>query len=119
MLKILARLASPGARETLQKCLKMGTKKRKQFAQIVRETPRHEGETPSEWIRYESGASRQHETRTPEYIEFEELESSLSEPRVKRGPRPDLDILNMPPTATGHGIAATIEYSRLRNLPTA
>jgi hypothetical protein len=74
MLKILAKQGLPGARETLQKCLEMGTKKRKQFAQIVRETPRHEGETPNEWIRRIWSECDKYETRAPNVIEFEELE---------------------------------------------
>ena len=100
MLKIFARQGLPGARETLQKCLEMGTKKRKQFAQIVRETPRQEGETLSEWIRRIWSECDKYETRIPDVIEFEELER-LSEPRVKRRLKPDLDPLKKYPNVTG------------------
>jgi len=100
MLKILARQGLPGARETLQKCLEMGTKKRKQFAQIVRETPRHEGETPNEWIRRIWSECDKYDTRCPDVIEFEALER-LSQPRVKRGLEPDLDPLKKYPNVSG------------------
>ena len=100
MLKILARQGLPGARETLQKCLEMGTKKRKQFAQIVRETPRHEGETPDEWIRRIWSECHKYETRVPNVIEFEALEH-LSQPRVKRRLKPDLDPLKKYPNVSG------------------
>jgi hypothetical protein len=99
MLKTLARQGLPGARETLQKCLEMGTKKRKQFAQIVRETRRHEGETPSEWIRRIWSECDKYETRIPDVIEFEALER-FSQTRVKRGPGLDLDILKKYPNVT-------------------
>ena len=100
MLKILARQGLPGARETLQKCLEMGTKKRKQFAQIVRETPRHEDETPDEWIRRIWSECDKYDTRCPDVIEFEELEH-LSQPRVKRRLKPDLDPLKKYPNVSG------------------
>jgi hypothetical protein len=43
-LKILAR-QFPEAREVLQECSRDGVMKRKRFAEIVKETPRQEGET--------------------------------------------------------------------------
>ena len=44
VLKILAR-QFPDAQEVLQKCSRDGVMKRKRFAEIVKETPRQEGET--------------------------------------------------------------------------
>jgi hypothetical protein len=49
--KMLVKQGFPGAQDLLQKCLRDGVKQRKPFAEIVRETPRQEGETYSAWVR--------------------------------------------------------------------
>jgi hypothetical protein len=51
MVKSFARQGFPGAQELLQKCLQVGLKERKSFAEIVRETPRQEGESSIAWVR--------------------------------------------------------------------
>jgi len=51
MVKIFAKQGFPGAEELLQKCKRDGVKKTKPFAEIVKETPRQEGETCGVWVR--------------------------------------------------------------------
>jgi hypothetical protein len=50
-LNILARARIPGADELLEECKQVGLKKRKRFAEVVRETPRREGESTLSWVR--------------------------------------------------------------------
>jgi hypothetical protein len=117
MLKILARQGLPGARETLQKCLEMGTKRRKQFGQIVRETPRHDGETPNEWVRRIWSECNKYDTRCPNVIEFEALER-LSRPRVKGRTKPELDLLTKYPNVSGLRLCRDVKTPN-NNLPPA
>jgi hypothetical protein len=49
--KICLDAGIPGAREVLQICAMVGVKKRKTFAQIVRENPRQQEETTTAWVR--------------------------------------------------------------------
>ncbi len=51
MLKIYARRGILGAEELLRKCLQVGLLKRKSFAEIVKDTPRQDGEASSAWVR--------------------------------------------------------------------
>ncbi len=72
-LKILAR-HFPEAQEPMQKCLQNGLKKRKRFAEIVKETPRQEGETPIAWVRRIWDQCEKYDTKCPEVITEELLE---------------------------------------------
>ena len=51
MVKILAKQGFPGAQELLQKSSQVGVKERKPFAEIVKETPRQDGEAYIIWAR--------------------------------------------------------------------
>lgn len=51
ILKIYAKEGFAGAQELIEKCLSVGLKKRKPFAEIVRETPRRDGEPLRLWVR--------------------------------------------------------------------
>jgi hypothetical protein len=51
MLKLFAKQGFPAAQELLPKCLRAGVKQRKRFAEIVKETPRQEGEATMSWVR--------------------------------------------------------------------
>jgi hypothetical protein len=66
-LKILAR-QFPDAQEVLQKCSQYGVKKRKRFAQIVKETPRQEGETPIAWVRRIWDQCAKYDTKCPKVL---------------------------------------------------
>jgi hypothetical protein len=72
-LKILAR-QFPEAQELLQKCAEAGLKKRKRFAQIVKETPRQEGETPIAWVRRIWDQRARYDTKCPKVLTAELLE---------------------------------------------
>ena len=74
MLKMLARNDFPGAQELLQKCLLNGIKKRKRFSEIVRETPRQEGETGVAWVRRIWDKCDNYDTKCPAVITEELLE---------------------------------------------
>jgi hypothetical protein len=73
-LKMFARYSVPGARELLQKCLQVGTKKRKRFATIVKETPRLEGEASRAWVRRIWDECEKYGTECPEFLTEELLE---------------------------------------------
>jgi hypothetical protein len=51
MLKIHARQGILGAQELLQQCLQVGLLKRKRFTEIVKDTPRQDGEASNAWVR--------------------------------------------------------------------
>jgi hypothetical protein len=51
MARLFARNGYPGAQELLQKCLQVGPKKTKRFAEIVKQTPSQEGEAFIPWAR--------------------------------------------------------------------
>jgi len=56
------------AQELLQKCSQDGLKKRKRFAEIVRETPRQEGETFTAWVRRIWDQCEKYDTKCPTVI---------------------------------------------------
>jgi hypothetical protein len=73
-LKIFAR-KFPEAQELLQKCLRDGIKKRKRFAEIVKETPRQECETDTLWVRRIWDECEKYDTKCPTVITVELLET--------------------------------------------
>jgi hypothetical protein len=73
ILKILAR-QFPEAHELLQKRSQDGPKKRKRFAEIVKETPRGEGETDVAWVRRIWDQCAVYDTKCPKVITEELLE---------------------------------------------
>jgi hypothetical protein len=72
--KNLAKHGFPGARELLQKCLRDGVKETKPFAEIVKETPRQEGETSSAWVRRIWNQCSKYDTKCPAVITEKLLE---------------------------------------------
>ncbi len=74
MLKIYAAEGFPGARELVEKCSRAGVKKRKSFAEIVRETPRREGESSVSWVRRIWDRSKEYDTKRPAVVTEELLE---------------------------------------------
>lgn len=77
IVRILAKKRFPGAEELLQKCLRDGLKERKRFADIVKETPRQEGETYIAWVRRIWDQCAKCDTKRPAVI-TEELLQKLS-----------------------------------------
>ena len=80
--KIFVQRGFPGAQEILQKSLQDGLKKRKRFADIVKETPRQESETDTAWVRRIWDQCAQYDTKCPAVI-TEELLQKLSECNAK------------------------------------
>lgn len=76
ILKILAR-QFPEARELLQKCSQDAPKKRNRFAEIVKETPREEGEACPAWVRRIWDQCAVYDTKCPKVITEELLERYL------------------------------------------
>jgi hypothetical protein len=74
MVKVFAKQGFPGAQEPLQKCLRDGLKERKRFADIVRETPRQEGETYIVWVRRIWDQCSKYDTNCPAVITEELLQ---------------------------------------------
>ena len=74
MVKVFAKQGFPGGQELLQKCLRDGLKERKRFADIVRETPRQEGETYIAWVRRIWDQCSKYDTNCPTVITVELLE---------------------------------------------
>jgi hypothetical protein len=72
-LKMFAR-DFPEAQELLQKCLRDGVMKRKPFEEIVKDTPRQEGETFSSWLRHIWDGCEKYDTKIPHVITEELLE---------------------------------------------
>jgi hypothetical protein len=70
----LAKQGFPGAQEVLQKCASAGLKKRKRFAEIVKETPRNEGEEYVAWARRILVQCDSYETNYPTVITEELLQ---------------------------------------------
>jgi hypothetical protein len=68
MVKSFARQGFPGAQELLQKCLQVGLKERKSFAEIVRETPRQQGESSIAWARRIWDQCSKYDTKCPTVI---------------------------------------------------
>jgi hypothetical protein len=85
----------PEAQELLQKCLQNGIKKRKLFAEIVRETPRQEGEAYIAWVhRIRDQCAKYDTTKYPTVI-TEELLKRYSQGGVKKRKN------NLPPIPSG------------------
>ena len=82
MLRLLARNRFPGSQELLQECLQDGLKKRKRFADIVKETPRQEGETCGAWVRHIGDQCDKYDTNCPTVI-TEEFLQKYSQKRLK------------------------------------
>lgn len=83
MVKIFAKWGYPGAQELLQKCLREGLKERKRFADIVKETPRQEGETYIAWVRRIWDQCSKYDTNCPAVI-TEELLQRYSKGSAKK-----------------------------------
>lgn len=62
----------------MQECSRRGVKKRKRFAEIVKETERIEGETSVAWVRRIWDECEKYETKCPDVI-TEELLVRLSQ----------------------------------------
>ena len=73
MLKRFAKQGLPGAQDALQECSRRGVKKRKRFAEIVKETARIEGETSVAWVRRIWDECEKYETKCPDVITAELL----------------------------------------------
>jgi hypothetical protein len=74
IVKLWAKQGFPGAQEVVQKCASAGLKKRKRFAEIVKETPRQEGETSGAWVRRIWDECDKYETNCPQMLSIELLE---------------------------------------------
>ena len=74
MVKIFVKQGFPGAQDLLQKCLRDGLKERKPFVDIVKETPRQEGETFIAWARRIHDQSAKYATNYPRVVTEELLE---------------------------------------------
>lgn len=83
MLKIYAKEEFPGAEELVQKCLFVGLKKKKLFAEIVRDTPRQEGESSIAWVRRIWEHCSKYVTKCPKIITVELLER-YSQPSLEK-----------------------------------
>jgi hypothetical protein len=93
-LKMFAKQGFPGAQELLQKCSQVGLKKRKRFPEIVKDTPRQEGETNVSWVRRIWDECEKYDTRCPTTIREELLEKcSQGSPKSHKN--------NLPATYTG------------------
>jgi hypothetical protein len=75
-LKMFAKQGFPEAQKILEKCPRV--KKRKRFAEIVRETPRQEGETLNAWVQRIWDQCDKYETNCPTVI-TEELLQKISQ----------------------------------------
>jgi hypothetical protein len=91
MLKIYAKQGFPGAHELVQKCLRDGLKKKKPFAEIVREDPRRDGETMQLWVRRIWDACEKFDTKSPTNL-TEELLEKLSQVSPKQ-PKNNLPVV--------------------------
>jgi hypothetical protein len=74
MLRLFVRYGYPGAPELLQKCLEVGVKEGKRFAEIVREAPRREGETFIDWLRRIWDQCSKYDTKIPRVVTEELLQ---------------------------------------------
>ena len=92
-LKMFAR-QFPEAQELLQTCSQEGRKKRKRFAEIVRETPRQEGETSIAWVRRIWDQCANYDTKCPTVITEELLQRCLQRSARERKN-------NLPPSPSG------------------
>jgi hypothetical protein len=74
ILRLLVKQGFPGAQEVLQECSQVGLKKRKRFAEIVKDTPRQKGESSGAWVRRIWDECDKYETNCPEVLTIEFLE---------------------------------------------
>lgn len=74
IVKIWAKQGFPGAQEALEQCSRADLKERKRFRDIVKETPRLEGETDLAWVRRVLDECDKYETNIPSVITTELLE---------------------------------------------
>lgn len=82
MLELFAKNSVPGAEELLQRRAEIGVKQKKQFAAIVEDTPRKEGELYSAWVRRIWDECEKYETNCPTVLTDELLEKySRSKPK--------------------------------------
>ena len=94
MVKMFAKQRFPAAQELLLKCLRDGLKKKKPFAQIVKETPRQEGEACGAWVRRIWNECDKYDVNCPSVIS-EELLNKLSLGRANKSKN------NLPATSLG------------------
>ncbi len=73
-LKMFAKQGFPGAQQLLQNCSQVGLKKRKRFVEIVKDTPRQEGEASVSWVRRIWDECEKYDTQCPTTITEELLE---------------------------------------------
>jgi hypothetical protein len=94
MLELFAKHGVPGAEELLQRRSEIGTKQKKAFAAIVKDTPRQEGEPSIAWVRRIWDECEKYETDCPTEITEELLErSSQGKPKSRKD--------NLPPNTSG------------------
>jgi hypothetical protein len=74
VVKLLAKQGFPGAQDVLQKCSRVGLKKSKRFADIVKDTPRQESEPCGVWVRRIWDECEKYDTKYPEELTEELLE---------------------------------------------
>jgi hypothetical protein len=84
IVKLLAKQGFPGAQEVLQECSQVGLKKRKRFAEIVKDTPRQEGESSGAWVRRIWDECEKYETNCPKALTEELLEECSRVPAKTR-----------------------------------
>jgi len=77
MVNIFAQQGFPGAQELLLKCSRVGLKKRKPFVEIVKETPRQEGETDTARVRRIWDRCPKYDTKCPAVITEELLRAPV------------------------------------------
>jgi hypothetical protein len=93
MLKLCARAGFPGAQDLLSKCFEAGVKKRKGFAEIVKETPRQEGEAYIAWVRRIWDQCDKYDTKYPAVITEELLQRySRSDARKRTNNLPLISV---------------------------
>jgi len=106
ILKIYAGEVFPRAQELVEKCLRVGLKKRKPFAEIVRETPRRDGETQRLWVRRIWDRCENYDTKCPTSLTEEQLEKlSQGSPKHPKN--------NLPVVTSGDSKSFTFENSSL------
>jgi hypothetical protein len=90
LLKIFAKQGFPGTQELLQNCSQAGVMERRHFSEIVKQTPRQEGETYIAWVRRIWDQCDKYDTKCPRVI-TEELLQKCSQRSAKN------QINNLPP----------------------
>jgi hypothetical protein len=105
-----------GARELFEKYAKDGPRKRKSFAEVVRDTPRNAGETYGAWVRRIWDECEKYGTDGPTVITEELLERcSRSKPKRRNDNLPPLasaDAKSFKSVEGGTGNSAKVEGRR-------